>query len=129
MKSPDFSLANSRTAPFSSSVLQISLPRPVGTLYSCLRQRRPLSLDLQEKVIRFAWAKATEFKAFLILSMWEETYFSSKRGSRVLSTMRTVPLQIARQSIGSVLIKRLQYLIKQISEGKEPLTLLKREHL
>jgi hypothetical protein len=80
--------------------------------------------DLQEKVIRFAWAKATAYRAFLILSMWEETYFSSKRSGRVLSTMRTVPLQIARQSITSVVVKRLQYLIRQINSGGERLTLL-----
>jgi hypothetical protein len=58
------------------------------------------------------------------LSMWEETYFSSKRSGKVLSTIRTVPLQITRQSITSVLVKRLQYLIKQIQAGKESLTLL-----
>jgi hypothetical protein len=38
--------------------------------------------------------------------------------------MRTVPLQIARQSITSVVVKRLQYLIRQINSGGERLTLL-----
>jgi hypothetical protein len=80
--------------------------------------------ELQEKVIRFAWTKAAAYRAFLILSLWEETFFSSKRAGRVLSTMRTVSLQIARQSITSVLVKRLKYLIRQINAGAEALMLL-----
>ena len=83
-----------------------------------------LPTTLQEKVIGHAYSKAAEYNAFTILTMWEETYFSSKRTGRTLSTIRTVPLQINRQSITSVLSKRLEYLIKQIINGTESLTLL-----
>jgi hypothetical protein len=58
------------------------------------------------------------------MSMWEETYFASKRGGRSLSTIRTVPMQIARQSTSAVIVKRLEYLIKQVKGEREPLTLL-----
>jgi hypothetical protein len=80
-----------------------------------------LPMELQEKVIRFAYAKAERFNASLILSMWEETYLASKRGSRVLATIKTVPLQVARQSTTSVLVKRLEYLQRQIRADAEPL--------
>jgi hypothetical protein len=83
-----------------------------------------LPVDLQEKVISHAYSKAGEYNAFTILTMWEETYYSSKRSGRILSTIRTVPLQITRQSITSVLIKRLVYLIKQIGNANESLALL-----
>jgi hypothetical protein len=69
----------------------------------------------------------TDYNAFVLLSMWEETYFASKRAGRSLSTMRTVPMQIARQSTSAVIVKRLEYLIKQVKAGKEPLTLLDAE--
>jgi len=83
-----------------------------------------LPMELQEKVIRFAYAKTGSFHAFSILSMWEETYYASKHGSRVLSTIRTVPMLIARQSVTAVLIKRLRYLLRRIEEYKESLALL-----
>ncbi len=83
-----------------------------------------LDLALQEKVIQMAHAKMSDFNAFVVMSMWEETYFSSKRTGRALSTIRTVPLQIARQSTSAVIVKRLEYLIKQVRSGKEALALL-----
>jgi len=83
-----------------------------------------LPIPLQEKVIQFAHSKMSEYNAFVLLSMWEETYFASKRAGRSLATMRTVPMQIARQSTSAVILKRLQYLINQVKSGKEPLTLL-----
>jgi hypothetical protein len=79
---------------------------------------------LQEKVVQVAHAKMTEYNAFIIMSMWEETYYSSKRAGRALATIRTVPLQITRQSTTAVIVKRLEYLINQVKQGKEPLTLL-----
>ena len=72
-----------------------------------------LDLPLQERVIQLAHSKMTEFNAFVILSMWEETYFTSKRTGRTLSTIRTVPMEIARQSPSAVIVKRLEYLISQ----------------
>ena len=86
-----------------------------------------LDQQLQERVIRFAFAKMKELHAFAILSMWEETYFGSKRAGNTLSTMRTVPLQITRQSITSVLVKRLEYCLRQIRNGGERLALLNPE--
>jgi len=83
-----------------------------------------LDLELQEKVIRFAYAKTIDYHAFAIIIMWEETYYSAKRSGKVLSTIRTVPLQLTRQSTAVVLIKRLNYLISQIKTGKERLDLL-----
>ena len=80
--------------------------------------------ELQQKIIRFAYSKGREFKAFLIISMWEETYYSSKRSGQTLSTIRTVPLQITRQSISSVLTKRIKFLTNQVQSGAEPLHLL-----
>jgi hypothetical protein len=81
-------------------------------------------MPLQEKLVQVAHAKMTEFNAFLVMSMWEETYYASKRTGRGLSTIRTVPLQITRQSTSAVIVKRLEYLIGQIQQGKEKLTLL-----
>ncbi|MCJ7482127.1 MAG: hypothetical protein MUO31_04095 [Thermodesulfovibrionales bacterium] len=83
-----------------------------------------LSINLQEKVIQFAYSKMSDFHAFMLISMWEETYYSSKRTGRTLSTIRTVPMQIARQSTSAVIIKRLNYFIKQVRANVEPLTLL-----
>ena len=83
-----------------------------------------LNLALQEKIIQVAHSKMSEYNAFVLMSMWEETYFSSKRTGRALSTIRTVSIQIARQSTAAVIIKRLEYLIRQVEENKEDLTLL-----
>lgn len=83
-----------------------------------------LPIELQEKVIRFAYAKTGVFHAFSILSMWEETYYASKSSARVLSTIRTVPIQIARQSVTAVLTMRLRYLLNQIEGNRESLLLL-----
>ena len=56
--------------------------------------------------------------------MWEETYYASKKSSQILSTIRTVPIQITRQSVTSVITKRVNYLVKQIITQNEPLDLL-----
>ncbi len=87
-----------------------------------------LPIDLQQKVIRFAYSKGIEFRAFLIISMWEETYYTSKRTGQVLSTIRTVPMQVTRQSITSVITKRIKYLVEQIKSGRESLRLLDKKH-
>lgn len=83
-----------------------------------------LDLPLQDKVIRFAYSKIGEYHAFGILIMWEETYYFSKKSGKVLSTIRTVPIQLVKQSTAAVLVKRLKYLIRQIESGKESLSLL-----
>ena len=83
-----------------------------------------LNLPLQERVIQLAHSKMTEFHAFVILSMWEETYFTSKRTGRTLSTIRTVPMEIARQSPSAVIVKRLEYVISRVKQEQELLPLL-----
>ena len=83
-----------------------------------------LDPPMQEKVIQFAYGAMSDFHALLVMSMWEETYFSSKATGRTLSTIRTVPIEIVRQSTAAVLEKRLAYLIKQVKSGQESLPLL-----
>jgi len=86
-----------------------------------------LPAESQERIIRFAYSKSSEYNAFLIISMWEETYYMSKRSGRTLSTLRTVPIQINRQSVTSIVVKRLKYLSKQVQNNKEPLPLLNKD--
>ncbi|KPV43306.1 hypothetical protein [Alicyclobacillus ferrooxydans] len=79
-----------------------------------------LAQSLQEKVILFAYAQTRRFKAFSIISMWEETFYAMKTSGRALATINTQPLEMLRQGILPIIGKRLEFIARLLESGAVP---------